>query len=72
MEVSRFDVFLVSLDPTIGHEIRMTRPCAVVSLDEMNHASHFLRHPGCLNAPRTAGGRKYCWHGPESRRIEGP
>ena len=37
MEVNRFDVFLVSLDPTLGHEIKKTRPCAIVSPDEMNH-----------------------------------
>jgi len=33
----RFDVWLVSLDPTRGSEIRKTRPCLVVSPDEMNH-----------------------------------
>ena len=37
MEVNRFDVFLVSLDPTLGHEIKKTRPCAIVSPDEINH-----------------------------------
>ena len=37
MEVKRFDVFLVSLDPTTGHEIKKTRPCLVISPDEMNH-----------------------------------
>jgi mRNA interferase MazF len=35
MEVDRFDVFLVALDPTVGHEIKKTRPCAVISPDEM-------------------------------------
>ena len=34
--VKRFDVFLVSLDPTIGSEIKKTRPCVVISPDEMN------------------------------------
>lgn len=34
--VHRFDVVLVSLDPTRGSEIRKTRPCVVVSPDEMN------------------------------------
>ena len=34
--VRRFDVFLVSLDPTIGAEITKTRPCVVISPDEMN------------------------------------
>lgn len=34
--VKRFDVFLVPLDPTRGAEMRKTRPCVVVSPDEMN------------------------------------
>ncbi|WP_335004310.1 type II toxin-antitoxin system PemK/MazF family toxin [Nostoc sp.] len=34
--VNRFDVFLVNLDPTIGSEIQKTRPCVVISPDEMN------------------------------------
>lgn len=36
MVVERFDVCLVNLDPTIGHEIKKTRPCLVVSPDELN------------------------------------
>lgn len=36
IDVSRFDVFLVSLDPTQGSEIQKTRPCLVISPDEMN------------------------------------
>ena len=36
MVVSRFDVFLVRLDPTQGREIRKTRPCLIISPDEMN------------------------------------
>jgi mRNA interferase MazF len=32
----RFEVFLVTLDPTVGAEIRKTRPCLVVSPDELN------------------------------------
>lgn len=35
-EVRRFDVFLVSLDPTKGSEIQKTRPCLIISPDEMN------------------------------------
>jgi mRNA interferase MazF len=34
--VRRFDVFLVPLDPTAGSEIQKTRPCLIVSPDEMN------------------------------------
>ncbi len=48
-EVHRFDVYLVNLDPTRGSEIRKTRPCAVVSPDEMN------RHIRTVNiAPLTS------------------
>jgi mRNA interferase MazF len=36
MVVKRFDVHLVSLDPTVGSEIKKTRPCLVISPDEMN------------------------------------
>jgi mRNA interferase MazF len=36
VEVRRFEVFLVNLDPTVGSEIRKTRPCVVVSPNEMN------------------------------------
>jgi len=32
----QYEVFLINLDPTIGHEIQKTRPCLVVSPDEMN------------------------------------
>ena len=36
MVASRFEIFLVRLDPTEGREIRKTRPCLVISPDEMN------------------------------------
>jgi mRNA interferase MazF len=35
--VSRFDIYLVNLDPTTGAEMRKTRPCVIISPDEMNH-----------------------------------
>lgn len=34
--VAQFDVYLVALDPTLGSEIKKTRPCVIVSPDEMN------------------------------------
>jgi mRNA interferase MazF len=34
--VKRFDVYLISLDPTRGSEIKKTRPCLIISPDEMN------------------------------------
>ncbi len=54
MGVSRFDVFLVNLDPTVGSEIRKSRPCVVVSPDEMN------RHVrAVVVAPMTGAGCPY-------------
>jgi len=50
----RGDVFLVSLDPTAGQEIKKTRPCLIVSPDELNaHLSTYLI------APMTTGGHPY-------------
>ena len=54
MVASRFDVFLVALDPTVGSEIRKTRPCVVVSPDEMNHHIRTV-----VVAPMTRRGRAY-------------
>lgn len=34
--MKRYDVFLVNLDPTVGVEMKKTRPCIIVSPDEMN------------------------------------
>lgn len=34
--VKRFEVYLVSQDPTLGSEIKKTRPCVVISPDEMH------------------------------------
>ena len=36
MVVNQYDVFLVSLDPAIGHEIKKARPCVIISPIEMN------------------------------------
>ncbi|MFQ5672151.1 MAG: type II toxin-antitoxin system PemK/MazF family toxin [Nitrospinales bacterium] len=54
MVISRFDVCLVNLSPIQGHEIKKTRPCLIVSPDEMNH------HLGTvIIAPMTTRRRKY-------------
>lgn len=37
MVVDRFDIYLVTLDPTIGSEIRKKRPCVIISPNEINH-----------------------------------
>ena len=36
MVIQRFEIYFASLDPTLGSEIKKTRPCLVVSPDEMN------------------------------------
>lgn len=54
MEVNRFDVYLVTLDPTLGSEIQKTRPCLVVSPDEMNHHIRTV-----IVAPMTTKGQPY-------------
>ena len=36
MVIKQYDIFLISLDPTIGHEIKKVRPCVVISPNEMN------------------------------------
>jgi mRNA interferase MazF len=52
--VRRGEVYLVALNPTRGREIRKTRPCVVVSPDELNaHLGTFIV------APLTAGGHEY-------------
>ncbi len=51
-EPRRGDVYLVALDPTLGSEIRKTRPCVIVSPDDLNPALGTY-----LVAPMTTGGR---------------
>jgi mRNA interferase MazF len=36
MVIAQYDIYLISLDPAVGHEIRKTRPCVVLSPNEMN------------------------------------
>ncbi len=54
MEVARFEVYLVALDPTLGSEIQKTRPCVVVSPDEINRHLQTV-----IVAPMTTKGRSY-------------
>jgi mRNA interferase MazF len=54
LAVKRFEVYLINLDPTIGGEIQKTRPCLVISPDEMNqNLSTFIV------APMTTKNHKY-------------
>ncbi len=54
MVIHRFDVFLVNLDPTLGKEIQKTRPCLIISPDEMNDYIATV-----IIAPMTTKGRDY-------------
>jgi mRNA interferase MazF len=54
MVVKRFEVYLITLDPTVGDEIQKTRPCLVISPDEMNRYISTV-----MIAPMTTKGRTY-------------
>ena len=54
MLMKRFDVYLVNLDPTIGKEIKKTRPALIISPDEMNTNISTI-----IIAPMTTKGRPY-------------
>jgi mRNA interferase MazF len=51
---NRFDVYLTNLDPTVGSEIQKTRPCLIVSPDEMNRHIRTV-----IVAPMTTAGKDY-------------
>lgn len=53
---ARGEVYLIDLDPTRGSEIRKTRPCLIVSPDELNHHLRTV-----IVAPMTTGGQAYPW-----------
>jgi mRNA interferase MazF len=52
--VKRFDVYRVNLDPTVGAEIQKTRPCLIISPDEMNSTIQTA-----IIAPMTTKSRNY-------------
>jgi mRNA interferase MazF len=54
LKVARFEVYRVNLDPTVGSEIRKSRPCVVVSPDEMNRHIQTV-----IVAPMTSKGQPY-------------
>jgi mRNA interferase MazF len=54
MVAKRFEVYLINLDPTVGSEIQKTRPCLVISPDEMNR---FIKT--VIVAPMTTKGSAY-------------
>lgn len=54
MEVKRFEVYLIALDPTKGREIKKTRPCVIISPNEMNRYISTV-----IVAPMTSKGTAY-------------
>ena len=52
--VERYGIYLADLDPTRGSEIRKTRPCVIVSPDELNHHLRTV-----IVAPMTTAGNAY-------------
>jgi mRNA interferase MazF len=54
MELSQYQIVLVNLDPTIGGEIKKTRPCVIISPNEMNKYLQTI-----VVAPMTTTSRKY-------------
>lgn len=54
MVIKRFDVYLIILDPTVGSEIKKTRPCLIISPDEMNRNIRTV-----IVAPMTTAGKAY-------------
>ena len=57
MVVNRFDVYLINLDPTVGSEIQKTRPCLIISPDEMNRHIRTV-----MVAPMTTDRKDYPTH----------
>jgi len=54
MEIIQYQIVLVNLDPTVGSEIKKTRPCVVISPNEMNKYLSTI-----VIAPMTTRSRKY-------------
>ena len=54
MEVKQYEIVLVNLDPTLGSEIQKTRPCVILSPNEINDNLQAV-----VIAPMTSTNRKY-------------
>jgi len=54
MEIKQYEIVLVNLDPTVGSEIKKTRPCAIISPNEMNKYLNTI-----VIAPMTSKSKKY-------------
>ncbi|MCE2963961.1 MAG: type II toxin-antitoxin system PemK/MazF family toxin [Chitinophagales bacterium] len=54
MELNQYEIVLVNLDPTIGSEVKKTRPCLILSPDEMNRHIQTI-----VIAPITSSSKNY-------------
>lgn len=54
MVIAQYEVCLINLDPTVGHEIKKTRPCLIISPDEMNQSIQTI-----IIAPMTTKSHPY-------------
>ena len=54
MVIKRFEVYLVDLDPTLGSELQKTRPCLIISPNEINNNINTV-----IIAPMTSKGQNY-------------
>ena len=54
MEIIQYNIVLVNLDPTVGSEIKKTRPCVIISPDEMNKYLNTI-----VIAPMTSQSKSY-------------
>ncbi len=54
MVINQYDVFLINLDPALGHEIKKTRPCLIISPNEMNRSIRTI-----IIAPMTTRSHNY-------------
>mgnify|MGYP006312750473 CR=1 FL=1 len=54
MAINQYEIVLVNLDPTVGHEIKKTRPCVIISPNEMNKYLNTV-----VIAPMTSKSKNY-------------
>ena len=65
MELGQYNIVLVNLDPTIGSEIKKTRPCVIISPNEINQNLNVI-----TVAPITSTGKKYPTRVPIKRQKQ--
>lgn len=54
MVINQYEIYLINLDPTVGHEIKKSRPCLVISPNEINYNIDTI-----IIAPMTTKSKSY-------------